>query len=863
MLSFFRRQRASRQRIRQQARRRFFRPRGEMLESRRVLSTETWSGDDSNDNFWTSNDNWDGIGGAGAGDDLVFPSVASRLSNNNDFDTNTSFNSLTFNGNAYIITGNQIELTGGVVNNPSGGGNPPRFVPNILLGASQSFNSLTSHVELDGVVNLNGHDLTLTGAGDHRFDGQVSRGTGTGSGITKNGNGTARFFGDSPNAPTVSLNTGTMVIEAGAIYDDANMNVNGGSLIVLGAAGTSVLNGGTLRGTGTVSLISVLGSGGTIAPGNTGTSTGILTSTGNVNPQANLDTLEIDLNGTTVGTQYDRLTSTGGDINLNGANLSGSVGFATTAGQTFTIVTTSGAGNTISGQFAQGTSVVIGGILFTITYSSTSVVLTTVGRVFSISDPAPILEGNSGTQQITFTISRTSSVGSASVQYATSDGSATASNNDYVVIPPTTLNFANGQLSQNITVTINGDLTPEFNESIAVNIFNASAGYLISATDAQGISAMSNDDFDWVIDGTGSPNTINLVRSGSNLIATGVPGGPITVPASPSNGALDSITVNGLGGADTLILDYSGGNFGGAEITYAGGDPSTGLGDSLRTLGGSFASGVSTPTSGSAGSIVYTGGTTGASTINYTGLEPIDDLNTVTNYTINATNGLNFINIVNGPDVSGTQTTQVNDGAVLFERINFANKANVTVNALDGSDQIVINNSLKGVGLASLIVNGSNGDDQFSIHGPGIVSGTTYTFNGNADNDLFSVSGGLLQGAITVNGDVHTGQTPPIQDRLTVNSFAANVTQTASQLQFSGGSTITFGTLERVILDNLNTLSVSGTSAVDTVALSKPSPTTFRSILNSGIEVNFDKPLATVGAHYFANPADGDGHADR
>jgi fibronectin-binding autotransporter adhesin len=477
--------------------------------------------------------------------------------------------------------------------------------------------------------------------------------------------------------------------------------------------------------------------------------------------------------------------------------------------------------------------------------------------VFSINDPAPIDEGDSGTSVVTFTISRSSSSGTASVQYSTSDGTATTADNDYVAIPTTTLNFANGQLSQNITVTINGDLKVELNESFAVNIFNASAGDSISPTANQGISAAANDDFDWVIDGTGVADTFNLVRSGANLVATGVPGAPITVPAVPSNGALNSITVNGLGGADTLVLDYSGGNFGGAEITYAGGNPTTGPGDSLRTLGGSFATGVSTPTSGNSGAIVYTGGTTGDSTINYTGLEPIDDLNVVANYTINATNGLNFINIVNGPIVSGTQTTQVNDGAILFERINFANKTNVTVNALDGSDQIAINNSLKGVGLASLIVNGGNGDDQFNINGPGIVSGTTYTFNGGADNDLFSVSGGLLPSAITINGNTHTGGTPSTQDRLTVNSFAANVNQTASQLQFSGGSAITFGTIEQINLNNLNTLSVSGTGAADSITLSKPSANTFRSVANSGIEVNFDKPLATVGGQFFANAADG------
>src|SRR5262245_41378517 len=174
-------------------RRRYFVPRGEMLEDRRVLSTETWSGEDSNDSNWTSNDNWSGVGGAGAGDDLVFPESAARTTNTNDFDVNTSFNSLTFNGNGYVISGNQIVLANGVTNNP-GPGAAPVFNPHILLGADQTFNSLSNHVELNGVVNLNGHDLTLTGSGDHRFDGTVNGGSS--SSIIKNGIGLATINGN-------------------------------------------------------------------------------------------------------------------------------------------------------------------------------------------------------------------------------------------------------------------------------------------------------------------------------------------------------------------------------------------------------------------------------------------------------------------------------------------------------------------------------------------------------------------------------------------------------------------------------------------------------------------------------------------
>ena len=90
-------------------------------------------------------------------------------------------------------------------------------------------------------------------------------------------------------------------------------------------------------------------------------------------------TFEFDINGTIPGTLHDRFTSTGGDISLGGANLDLSLGFTPTIGQTFSILTTSGAGNTISGQFAQGGSIVADGQAFAITYNSTSVVLTSLG----------------------------------------------------------------------------------------------------------------------------------------------------------------------------------------------------------------------------------------------------------------------------------------------------------------------------------------------------------------------------------------------------------------------------------------------------------------------------------------------------
>ncbi len=340
-----------------------------------------WSGGDGNDANWTSNDNWAGVLGAGPGDDLIFPDSAVRKTNTNDFAANTEFSSLTFTGSDYVISGNQISLTNGIVTNP--GSSPvPIFNPNILMTASQTFNSIASglNVTLNGIVNLQSFNLTLTGAGHHQFNGQIAATTGD---LFKQGNGTVFLNGNSPNAPQLHVNDGMAQINGAAVWNDSADVDAGATLYVAGDIGNVTLFGGRLISfgtTGTVGAVSISSSGGTIAPGTVPAITSILTSTGAVtNSGAGLATFEFDINGTIAGSQHDRFTSTGGDIILGGANLDLSLGFTPTIGQTFSILTTSGAGNTISGQFAQGGVIVADGQAFAITYNSTSVVLTSLG----------------------------------------------------------------------------------------------------------------------------------------------------------------------------------------------------------------------------------------------------------------------------------------------------------------------------------------------------------------------------------------------------------------------------------------------------------------------------------------------------
>jgi predicted extracellular nuclease/2',3'-cyclic-nucleotide 2'-phosphodiesterase (5'-nucleotidase family) len=111
----------------------------------------------------------------------------------------------------------------------------------------------------------------------------------------------------------------------------------------------------------------------------------------------------------------------------------------------------------------------------------------------TINDVA-VVEGNSGTTNLVFTVTRSNNEGSFTVDYATANGTATAGS-DYVAANGT-LNFvAGGALSQQITVTITGDTDVEPNEGFTVALSNL-ASTLGSAvlSDASGAGTITNDD---------------------------------------------------------------------------------------------------------------------------------------------------------------------------------------------------------------------------------------------------------------------------------------------------------------------------------------------------------------------------------
>jgi len=312
-------------------------------------AVRTWTGDGITAN-WTDALNWMLLRGPAAGDDLTFPSGATRLTTSDNFAAGTVFNELTFGSAGYTVRGNAVGLSGGIVVS-HGSGSTIISAP-ITLASNQTFQVTQSGADLflNGPLDLKGQTLTLDGAGLVIAQNSISTRLAlpVRTGLIKQGAGTFWLLSDASYfTPTV---------------------VNGGTLLLGGSLSNSVVtvnSGGALNGSGALKGLNV-NSGGTVRPSGL-VGPGILDVTSDVmiNPGG---TYVVRLNGTTAGSDYEQLR-TGGSITLGGT-LDVSAGYTPAVGDAFTIIQNLGT-NAVSGTFAglpQGTVFTLNGRPLRITY---------------------------------------------------------------------------------------------------------------------------------------------------------------------------------------------------------------------------------------------------------------------------------------------------------------------------------------------------------------------------------------------------------------------------------------------------------------------------------------------------------------
>jgi predicted extracellular nuclease len=101
-----------------------------------------------------------------------------------------------------------------------------------------------------------------------------------------------------------------------------------------------------------------------------------------------------------------------------------------------------------------------------------------------------VTEGDAGTSQMVFTITRTGGTGAFDVNYHTADGTGIQPG-DYLPASGT-VHFADGETTQTVSVTINGDTEAELSETLQLVLDNPTNGALV--TDAIGIGTIAGDD---------------------------------------------------------------------------------------------------------------------------------------------------------------------------------------------------------------------------------------------------------------------------------------------------------------------------------------------------------------------------------
>ena len=112
--------------------------------------------------------------------------------------------------------------------------------------------------------------------------------------------------------------------------------------------------------------------------------------------------------------------------------------------------------------------------------ATVSITITPVADLSFSETSVKVKEGNTGTTTLVFILTVDTYEGVASVDYATSDNTATA-NDDYVA-QTGTVTFKNGSRSETISIEINSDDTVEPDETFTLTLSNASNLQLSTAT---------------------------------------------------------------------------------------------------------------------------------------------------------------------------------------------------------------------------------------------------------------------------------------------------------------------------------------------------------------------------------------------
>jgi chitinase len=205
-----------------------------------------------------------------------------------------------------------------------------------------------------------------------------------------------------------------------------------------------------------------------------------------------------------------------------------------------------------------------------------------------------VVEGNSGSKAVTFTVSLSQAAGSTvTVKYATANGSATAGQ-DYTAVSGT-VTFTAGQISKQVSVTVLGDTAAEADETFSLTL-SAPSGASLGAVKTSTVT-ITNDDLPTV---SISPVSVSVVEGNSGSKAV-----TFTVSLSQAAGSTVTVGYATANGSATAGQDYTAAS---GTVTFTAGQTSqqvsvTVAGDAAIEADETFTLTLSAPLGASLGAV--------------------------------------------------------------------------------------------------------------------------------------------------------------------------------------------------------------------------------------------------------------------
>jgi hypothetical protein len=204
--------------------------------------------------------------------------------------------------------------------------------------------------------------------------------------------------------------------------------------------------------------------------------------------------------------------------------------------------------------------------------------------------------------------------------------------------------------------------------------------------------------------------------------------------------------------------------------------------------------------------------------IRFADIAPIIDTTPSVNYTFNVFTAGEQVNVIDGPVVSGVQTTQINSGTSgAFELADIANKTHVTINANAGAQAIAVDNPTPAAGLADLTIgHASAGESTVSVAATSVPLALV-----GGGNDAVTIGAGSTAGLLA---PVTVSNPPPALTALTIDDSAATAASHATVSTDAGAAHVTIAGLAPASItattNGISSLTLDGGSGGNTFTLS-------------------------------------------